>query len=121
MKKLTFGFMVAALSLSLNAKAGTDIGSGNSSLCENSAKDLVKAIMSTSNSADDMKKFEIRGAVVNKSGPNELNPFLKQETLTVTFGWKDSELSYENYDTQLIMTEIPQGSGCSLNKYESKF
>jgi len=101
-----------------NVYASTDLNA--KSACAHSAHKHLTAIMRASQSADDMKYFEIRKMDVTKLEKGSNGEAI--ETYTMIFGYKTGELKYENYEVQLVEGDsmIP-GVSCKLISYEAKF
>ena len=83
--------------------------------CSLEAKTNLRTIVGLTQTKADMKKFEVRE--VKLADISEDVTGTRNETYMVTFGYKDSELSYENYKTQMTLSFYGSQQKCVLKKY----
>lgn len=120
MKPIIFSLTVL-LSTSLSFAGDTTHGQSTSpalGVCGVDAQRQVKNIIGLNQSSLDMSKFEIRKVVM--SDLNVENG-VRTETYDVEFGYKDSELSYENYKVHLTLNAYPSSKYCVLRDYSANY
>ncbi len=83
--------------------------------CSLQAKADLRTIVGLTQTNAAMKKFEVRE--IELADVSEDVTGTRNETYMISFGYKDSELSYENYKTQMTLSFYKLQQKCILKKY----